>query len=268
MFLKRMFTKRTIWSPNITEAEMLIGYRVRLAVCLPDHTWRPYTLDLELDDEGCDGHTQGEIAEAAEDQYRGEHPDVSAVGMIEFEREPEWATEWREVRDNGTHCPKCGQVGMGTAGHTTLCQHCGWHAHNPVAAREDTEDITWCPDCEPLPKDGVLRLGWEQWVRMFKPIKNFIDQNASVDGYMFETYGLEYEAVVQARSKDPHTIWTMIDEDGSRINEGWHFANRMGYFITEVPYDPHIQYIVDEEENEFDQLSEDDLQDILDEEEG
>jgi hypothetical protein len=59
----------------------------------------------------------------------------------------------------------------------------------------------------------------------------------------------------------------MIDEDGSRINEGWHFANRMGYFITEVPYDPHIQYIVDEEENEFDQLSEDDLQDILDEEE-
>jgi len=46
----------------------------------------------------------------------------------------------------------------------------------------------------------------------------------------------------------------MIDEDGSRINEGWHFANRMGYFITEVPYDPHIQYIVDEEENEFDSI--------------
>jgi len=68
-------------------------------------------------------------------------------------------------------------------------------------AREDAEDITWCPECEPLPKDGVLRLGWEQWVRMFKPIKNFIDQNASVDGYMFETSGPEYEAVAKARSK-------------------------------------------------------------------
>ncbi len=75
---------------------------------------------------------------------------------------------------------------------------------------------------------------FEFWLEEFKPITNHIDNNASFDGAMFETYGDEVEFV---KSQDPRCIWTYGDGDdgGSYIWNGWHFVNRIGYFITEVP---------------------------------
>jgi hypothetical protein len=75
---------------------------------------------------------------------------------------------------------------------------------------------------------------FEFWLEEFKPITNHIDDNASFDGIMFETYGDEVEFVKQ---QDPRCIWTYGDGDdgGSYIWNGWHFVNRIGYFITEVP---------------------------------
>jgi hypothetical protein len=75
---------------------------------------------------------------------------------------------------------------------------------------------------------------WNVWVRKFQPIKNRIDKNAGIDGFMFETYGQEVKAV-KARAKDfPTTVWTLLDND--TIIPGWHFVNRLGYFITEKAY--------------------------------
>jgi len=53
--------------------------------------------------------------------------------------------------------------------------------------------------------------------------------------YMFETYGEEVEFV---KSQDPSKIWMYGDGDdgGSYIWSGWGFVNRIGYFITEVPF--------------------------------
>lgn len=79
----------------------------------------------------------------------------------------------------------------------------------------------------------------EEWEATYKPIPNNIDKNASFQndsgqGIMFETYGAEYEFVKKA---NPLHVWTYGDGDdgGSYIWNGFHFINRLGYFITEVP---------------------------------
>jgi hypothetical protein len=74
----------------------------------------------------------------------------------------------------------------------------------------------------------------EEWEATYKPITNHIDTNASFDGIMFETYGDEYEFV---KSANPLCIWTYGDGDdgGSYVWNGFHYINRLGYFITEVP---------------------------------
>jgi hypothetical protein len=80
-----------------------------------------------------------------------------------------------------------------------------------------------------------IEMDFEQWVETYKPISNHIDTNASFDGLMFETYGDEYEFV---KSANPNCIWMYGDGDdgGSYLWSGWGFVNRIGYFITEVPF--------------------------------
>jgi hypothetical protein len=81
------------------------------------------------------------------------------------------------------------------------------------------------------------------WEKRFKPIKNMIDANASGDGTMFETYGKEEEYVRHVNSLAPATVWTLVDCDGGlRITNGYHFVNRIGYFITEVECPPDAQH--------------------------
>lgn len=99
---------------------------------------------------------------------------------------------------------------------------------------------------------------WEQelddWVAKYKPIKNHLDDNASGDGDMFETFGAELEFV---RAQDPRCIWTLVegDDGGLYIESGYHFVNRLNYFITEVPFDGdylEVPYYIFDEEDEDD----------------
>jgi len=99
---------------------------------------------------------------------------------------------------------------------------------------------------------------FESWLEEFKPITNHLDPNASFQdesgkGIMFETYGDEVEFV---KKQDPRCIWTYGDGDdgGGYIWSGWHFVNRLGYFITEVPCPENttIQIQVDESATECD----------------
>jgi hypothetical protein len=75
----------------------------------------------------------------------------------------------------------------------------------------------------------------DEWIAAYKPIINHIDTNSSFGGYMFETYGDEEQYI--KTYPDPNCIWTYADGDdgGTYIFNGWHFVNRIGYFITEVP---------------------------------
>jgi hypothetical protein len=86
----------------------------------------------------------------------------------------------------------------------------------------------------------LIELTFDEWLETYKPITNHIDTNASFqdesgNGIMFETYGEEVEFV---KSMNPNKIWMYGsgDDGGTYIWSGWGFVNRLGYFITEVPF--------------------------------
>ena len=94
----------------------------------------------------------------------------------------------------------------------------------------------------------LIELTEEQWFDTYKPIPNHLDENASFNdgehGYMFETYGDEVEFVRDHVFLHPNTVWTYCDGDngGTYISDGMHMVNRIGYFVTTVPYDDSQYY--------------------------
>ena len=85
--------------------------------------------------------------------------------------------------------------------------------------------------------DKFIEMDFEDWCDTYKPITNHIDNNASFDGAMFETYGDEV-AFVKEQPEDRIWMYGDGDDGGSYIWSGWGFVNRLGYFITEVPCPP------------------------------
>jgi hypothetical protein len=84
-----------------------------------------------------------------------------------------------------------------------------------------------------------ISLTWEEFEEQYKPIPNSITNV----GYIFETYGEEDEFV---RKQDPKNIWTYTDVgSGTAVYNGYHWVNRIGYYITELPYDEDTDYEVD-----------------------
>ena len=80
--------------------------------------------------------------------------------------------------------------------------------------------------------------GWDEWAEKFKPIKNHLDSDP--DQLLFEIYGEEIEFV---RNYDPRYVWTNLQGDMSDlICAGYHYVNRIGYYITEVPWDDDMDY--------------------------
>jgi hypothetical protein len=91
----------------------------------------------------------------------------------------------------------------------------------------------------------------DAFIERFRPIVNHINPNASFDfgygGCIFETYGEEYEFV---RAQNPRRIWTLIEADGVLYAEsGVHFVNRLGYFVSETPFqtDEYLSFCLDDE---------------------
>jgi len=73
---------------------------------------------------------------------------------------------------------------------------------------------------------------YSSWADTFKPINNSLRNNEDI---AFETYGEEVEFVQKADNKH---IWTEVDGDsGTYIVAGYHFVNRIQYYITQNPWD-------------------------------
>ena len=91
--------------------------------------------------------------------------------------------------------------------------------------------------------DEAITLTEDHFVKEYQPILNHLDPGASFDwgeghGTLFETYGDELSFV---RSQAPETIWTLLSVDGcDTIVSGYHFVNRLGYFICRVPVERGI----------------------------
>lgn len=75
---------------------------------------------------------------------------------------------------------------------------------------------------------------YDYWVENFDPIVNTIIDDHGEDTLHFETYGDEVEFV---KTQDPYNIWTEVDGDsGTYIISGYHFVNRIQYYITNKPW--------------------------------
>jgi len=84
----------------------------------------------------------------------------------------------------------------------------------------------------------------------YRPVINHIDNNASYDGFMFETYGAELAHVIEVHAKAPNTVWTLLDgDDGLDITSGLSYVNRMGFFICEVPVEDGKYITVVDDDN-------------------
>lgn len=83
-----------------------------------------------------------------------------------------------------------------------------------------------------------------EWIEKFKPVKNHLNENASMDGMMFETFGDELDFV---RSRRNSRIWTIMtgDEDEWLICDGYHIVNRIGYLVTEESSEGDLEVLVD-----------------------
>lgn len=88
---------------------------------------------------------------------------------------------------------------------------------------------------------------WSEWEAKYKPIANHLVK--SPDQLMFETYGEELEFV---KSKiDSNQVWTYADGDmSSFIFAGFGIVNRLGYYVTEIPWETGDEFILLSEEVE------------------
>ena len=75
----------------------------------------------------------------------------------------------------------------------------------------------------------------EAWWKTYQPVNHALPNAVSLDGYIFATTPAELQKV---RDANPQCVWTLLNyEDGQVITNGSRFVNRVGYFITEVPFD-------------------------------
>ena len=94
-----------------------------------------------------------------------------------------------------------------------------------------------------MKSSDTITLNEEEFVEAYQPILNHLDSGASFDwgeghGSLFETYGEDLSFVM---SQAPETIWTLLSVDDSlTIVSGYHFVNRLGYFISKKPVERGI----------------------------
>lgn len=93
-----------------------------------------------------------------------------------------------------------------------------------------------------------MTITYEKFVETYKPIKNHIIQDAPYNGCMFETYGNQLKYIKESGHTDKH-VWTLLECENEEfwIVPGYHIINRLGYFITEIPWESENIQVNDNE---------------------
>jgi hypothetical protein len=77
-----------------------------------------------------------------------------------------------------------------------------------------------------------------EFASVYQPISNHLDRSApfnfgSLEGTLFETFGNDLAFV---KSQARQMIWTLLATEGHvTIFSGYHFVNRIGYFVCRKP---------------------------------
>lgn len=83
-----------------------------------------------------------------------------------------------------------------------------------------------------------MKITEEEFFEKYKPIQNPYTKGSGWNNTMFETYGKEIDYVTSSNFSD-RQIWTLVDcvNEECYIIPGFHFVDRNGYFITEIPWE-------------------------------
>ena len=103
--------------------------------------------------------------------------------------------------------------------------------------------------------NSITKMTEDEFYNKFTLVENHIDDNASFDGKMFETFDDELEFV---RTQAPlDKVWTIIEGDEEEMGEdgelrpnmyyvtGMHLVNRIGYLVSEESYTEEIEVKLD-----------------------
>jgi hypothetical protein len=98
--------------------------------------------------------------------------------------------------------------------------------------------------------ESEIQITEETFLERFRPRRNHLNPDASFDfgagGCLYETFGEELAFV---RANDPACIWTIIETDGELcIVSGYHFVNRLGYILCDVPVQDGASYVAEFDE--------------------
>lgn len=96
----------------------------------------------------------------------------------------------------------------------------------------------------------LASMTFDEFFEIFRPIKNTIRGDAPEEGYLFEAPE-DVDFVAKDNEKNHNKVWTLIDDDGLTIVEGFHTINAIGYFITEEAFDDNIEYCIFYEDDIF-----------------
>lgn len=83
----------------------------------------------------------------------------------------------------------------------------------------------------------MIEMNFEDWLKKYEPEKNLLAENRPYENLMFETFGNERFYVIDMNNANPCKVWTLLEEDDTLwISSGFHYINRLGYFITKKPF--------------------------------
>jgi len=94
--------------------------------------------------------------------------------------------------------------------------------------------------------DNIITITEDQFYEKFNPVKNHLDDNASFDGCLFETYGEQVDFVFELSQKEKR-VWTIIEgeNDSMFYITGFHYVNRIGFLVTEEEYTEETEVIIE-----------------------
>ena len=108
----------------------------------------------------------------------------------------------------------------------------------------------------------MKQLTENEFDELYTPVKNHLDDNASFDGCLFETYGEEIDYVLEMAKEN--RVVTIIEgedieddecsreEDGTIIPRssiiyvsGYHLVNRLGFLVLDKAYKEDFEVVLD-----------------------
>lgn len=95
-------------------------------------------------------------------------------------------------------------------------------------------------------------ISWDEFGEQFKPTKNVITERDEFNGWLYETYGEDEAYIRRIAEQSPDHVWTIVDVGYLCIVSGWHFVNRFGYIITELPCPNGVFITVEDDDDKED----------------